>query len=354
MSNTRMPRLPILAALILCLAVAAPAMADTFIKKADNFIVLADTSGSMGEIYTEGKSKMVVSKDILRYMAANVPDLGYNGGLYTFTPFEAYAPMGAFDRTAFEAAAAKLPEDQPTSGFGRPTPLGRGFQELEPILDKLQGRTIIYLFSDGRNTGDVNPVAMARRLDKRYDVCFLIISTANDPEGRKILEEIARINSCSKLVPFDYAAEYPQVCTGELCAIVPEAVVPPVAPVVIIEEKKVVRANVETIHFDFDKFNIKPEDEPMLDAIGTAMKENPKATVYIAGYCDWIGSDEYNLGLSERRAKSAASYLEKRWSVAKDRITLQWYGENAPLADNQTPEGRALNRRDEIILITGQ
>ena len=78
----------------------------------------------------------------------------------------------------------------------------------------------------------------------------------------------------------------------------------------IIETPKV-ELNLATIHFDFDKSDVRPGDATILQGNYDQLKKSPKATVSIEGYCDPIGTSEYNMALGMRRAESAKSYLVK-------------------------------------------
>jgi OmpA-OmpF porin, OOP family len=98
------------------------------------------------------------------------------------------------------------------------------------------------------------------------------------------------------------------------------------------------------INFDFDKANIKPEAEPVLDAAVEVLKENPDVKVRVGGHTDSVGADAYNQGLSERRAKSVRDYLVKH-GIDASRLTAVGFGETQPVADNKTKDGRAQNRR---------
>ena len=102
--------------------------------------------------------------------------------------------------------------------------------------------------------------------------------------------------------------------------------------------------------FDFDEYVIKPDFTADLDAAADLLLANPDVTVRIDGHTDSVGSEEYNMGLSERRAEAVATYLEEV-GVARDRMTVAWFGESQPIATNDTAEGRAQNRRVEIDLI---
>lgn len=102
--------------------------------------------------------------------------------------------------------------------------------------------------------------------------------------------------------------------------------------------------------FDFDKSVIKPDFTDELDQAADLLAANDDVTVRIDGHTDSVGTDEYNMGLSERRAESVAAYLDGK-GIARDRMTVAWFGESQPVASNDTAEGRAQNRRVEIDLI---
>ncbi|MGQ9707693.1 MAG: carboxypeptidase regulatory-like domain-containing protein [bacterium] len=106
------------------------------------------------------------------------------------------------------------------------------------------------------------------------------------------------------------------------------------------------------IYFDFNKATIKiPESQAALEAAYTILKENPTIKVEIQGHTDNIGSDEYNQKLSEQRAWAVVNYLVQRMGVESSRLIAKGYGESQPKASNDTPEGRALNRRVEFVVI---
>jgi outer membrane protein OmpA-like peptidoglycan-associated protein len=78
------------------------------------------------------------------------------------------------------------------------------------------------------------------------------------------------------------------------------------------------------------------------------MKRHPDWSLDLAGFTDSIGSDTTNLELSRRRTAAVASALASRFGIANDRLRASGYGEGSPKATNDTPEGRAQNRRVEI------
>jgi OOP family OmpA-OmpF porin len=101
-------------------------------------------------------------------------------------------------------------------------------------------------------------------------------------------------------------------------------------------------------HFDFNKATIKPEGQRRLDEVVRLMRENPNLRIMAVGHTDSVGSDAYNLKLGERRAKAVADHLSSE-GVSPSRIDVRSEGEARPVASNATAEGRAENRRVEII-----
>ncbi len=110
--------------------------------------------------------------------------------------------------------------------------------------------------------------------------------------------------------------------------------------VVTVSDMKAVGAKGVNILFDFDSVVIRPEYQGGLDEIGEFMQNNPNSYVVLAGFADSVGDQEYNLGLSRRRAESAAAYLQTNANIDADRIVVEWFGKLNPIADNGTPEGR--------------
>jgi outer membrane protein OmpA-like peptidoglycan-associated protein len=101
--------------------------------------------------------------------------------------------------------------------------------------------------------------------------------------------------------------------------------------------------------FDFDKAVLKPEATRQLGVVLQALREQPTLKTQITGHTDGKGSDAYNMKLSQRRAESVANYLVQN-GVSRQSIKTDWRGKREPIASNATDEGRAQNRRVEIIL----
>ena len=102
--------------------------------------------------------------------------------------------------------------------------------------------------------------------------------------------------------------------------------------------------------FDFDKHDIKPEYAHMLGQDVDKLLKKPGARINIEGHTDSTGPEIYNQHLSARRAKAVYDYLLSR-GVSADRMKTVGYGESMPKVSNLTPEGRALNRRVELVVV---
>lgn len=102
------------------------------------------------------------------------------------------------------------------------------------------------------------------------------------------------------------------------------------------------------IFFVTDKADLTPSSRLVLDNVITVLNEHPKVNIAISAFTDNRGSAAYNVGLSDRRAKSAASYLTSKGLPATRIVSAKGFGESRPIASNDTAEGRAKNRRVEI------
>jgi len=105
----------------------------------------------------------------------------------------------------------------------------------------------------------------------------------------------------------------------------------------------------QDIYFDFDKYDIRPGDTRTLDANAAWLKSNPNHLVLIEGHADERGTNEYNLALGERRAKSTMNYLVSQ-GVQANRITIISYGEERPTCTDKTEGCWAKNRRAHFLV----
>jgi len=103
------------------------------------------------------------------------------------------------------------------------------------------------------------------------------------------------------------------------------------------------------IRFDTNKAEIKPESETALKEVSKLLSQNPALKLYIVGHTDNVGEFDYNMKLSQARAESVVKELTSKYGVASDRVKPYGVGPLSPVASNKTEEGRAKNRRVELI-----
>jgi peptidoglycan-associated lipoprotein len=103
------------------------------------------------------------------------------------------------------------------------------------------------------------------------------------------------------------------------------------------------------VHFDFDRYSLRPEAARILDEAIRAMQENSTLRIEIEGHTCSIGTAEYNLALGERRSNAVRDYLTSR-GISADRLRTVSYGEERPKHDNSREETRRLNRRAELVV----
>jgi len=106
----------------------------------------------------------------------------------------------------------------------------------------------------------------------------------------------------------------------------------------------------ESVQFDFDKSDIKPQYRETLSRIAGVLSTVRGYSIYVYGYTDDVGSQEYNLGLSERRADAVRNYLLSS-GIDPNILTTKGFGKSNPRVPGDTPQARAKNRRVEIGIV---
>jgi OOP family OmpA-OmpF porin len=317
---------------------------ENFIKTADNFLILFDTSSSMAEYVDKGTkvTKYDVARKILKQKLAQLPDLGYNSGLYTFAPYKAVYPMGPFDKGKFRQAVDSLPAQPKGATF-----LPQALRNIESEIKGLSGKTVVFIFTDGTSEfgGQFkDPEDYTAALADKYNVCFYMIGDATNNRSAKRLTDMAKANACSRVIPFKQFVDNPNYITGALY------VVKATERIETITETRITGLRVGDVLFGFNRDDVQSQYGADLEALGAFLKKNPNTYALLVGYADSIGPEEYNLGLSNRRADSVAASLMNNYGVSQNQIVVNWYGEANPVASNDTAEGRAMNRRVEVAV----
>ena len=296
---------------------------DNFIKMADNFVILFDTSSSMAEYVDKGAktTKYDVARKILKQKLAQLPDLGYNG---------------------FTQAVDSLPAQPKGATF-----LPQALRNIETELQQQSGKTVVFIFTDGTSDfagATKDPEDYTQAFADKYNVCFYMIGDATNSSSKKRLTDMAKANACSRVISFQKFVENPEYITGALY------VVKATEKIVTISDQKVVGLKTDNILFAFDKADLEEPYLQELDEIGMFLQKQPEAFLSIEGYADEVGDPEYNMQLSRRRAESAANYLMQKYNIDSSRLVLNWYGSANPVAGNDSIDGRAQNRRVELAI----
>lgn len=109
----------------------------------------------------------------------------------------------------------------------------------------------------------------------------------------------------------------------------------------------------EKILFGFDRSDLSATAAGNLDKLATILEKYPETNIEVQGHTDSKGTETYNMSLSERRASTVATYLRGK-GISASRITTKGYGETAPIASNDTEEGRAQNRRVNFLITANE
>lgn len=371
-------RTPKALAAVLALAVVFLAQAPAFaakkmVPKVDNFVILFDMSGSMSWSYKDsGSAKAPLALADLKAMNELIPELGYKGGLATVASFNKYTDLATYNRSAYAQAFQPLGVAvAEKTKLGPSTPLGDGLNQFYREFPNLKGKTAVILFSDGGSNAGRDPIIAAESIHAKSNgnICFHTVSYATKESGQLLLDELSAIGKCgvqtsttdladpAKRAKFVKDVFYTEVDViddpdTDMDGVPDSRDKCPNTP----RDHKVdsngcsipLKMRLEIL-FDFDKSDIKPMYVPEVEKVANLLKANPGATVSIEGHTDGRGTEEYNLKLSDRRAKAVETYIEKKLGVDPNRVTGQGFGKTKPIASNDTDAGRAQNRRVEAV-----
>ncbi len=108
------------------------------------------------------------------------------------------------------------------------------------------------------------------------------------------------------------------------------------------------------VHFETNKHDLTPDSKQTLDKLAAVLTEYPDTNVLVVGHTDSQGSEAYNMTLSKNRAYAVTNYFTHEKGLNPSRFTTNWFGETKPIADNNTAEGRAQNRRVNIVIVPNE
>ncbi len=351
-----------------------------FVQGVDNFAVILDASGSMADKY-KGQRKLELEKEIANRMNQTIPDLKLTAASRTFgdvspQPTEKttglYGPV-QYTKSGLDGALRKV------TRAGGTSPLGLAVDATTKDLQSSKGKTAVIIMSDGENMGRA-PLAAVENMKARFGdrLCIHTVAVGDNAEGKKLLNRIAQASDCGLAVSADDIASSQNMAAFVekvfLAKAPPKTVKAPEPPkvampaaVVLDSDRDGVADNkdqcpgtprgarvnavgcweLDMVHFDFNRVDIKPEYAPLLQEAANVLKQNPSLQVEIQGHTDSVGDAQYNELLSQKRAKVIQDYLVEQ-GIPQDRLSAKGYGESKPIAPNENAAGRAQNRRSQL------
>ncbi len=372
-------------------------------KSVDNFMVIFDASSSMGNTY-EGARKFAQAKVVADNLNNTLPALDIQAGIRAFGPrgfslANGSSPlygMTKYSHQGFSKAMAAL-----TSPGGL-TPLPGAFEAAARDLSGTSGPIAVILISDAENVGQTS-VDAARAMKKIYGdrLCIYPVLIGNGAGSREVMEQIASTSGCGFVSDyaalstpqgmadfvkkvflkaavdsdgdgvvdqFDHCPNTPRGVKVDKngCQIKTKAVIGdsdhdgvpnsrdlcPDTPLGIKVDKDGCPLPITSpqtielqVRFNFDKDIVRPVYDAELAKFAKFMKAHPEISVTLEGYTDNVGSRAYNQALSQRRAMSVKRYLESHFGLNPARLKTVGYGFSRPVASNNTPDGRRMNRR---------
>lgn len=345
-----------------------------YVPKIESFVIILDASASMEEEYTgtinKGHSKFTVAKDILMRMNNTLPEIDINSALVSF----GHGFLKHLDKTSIVYDLTKHSRDLLENALNEAaipqgcSPAGNAIKDANNLLLTSGGQKAVILVSDGEQLIGI-PSAKVQDLKEMYGdkVCLYTIFVGNTAEGEYELRQLAREVTCGFSVTADEIASSENM--ADFVKKVFLTAVPKQARDIDSDGDGVYDKDdecpdtpqgamvdsrgcwvVKGVTFEYKKWDIKEEFNSSLDNIVNVLQKNPEMHIRIEGHTDNIGSMEYNIDLSQKRAEAIKDYLVRN-GIDESRISTVGFGYKKPIASNDTEKGRALNRRAEIVPI---
>ena len=335
-------------------------------SKVDNFIMVFDASSSMRHLYKE-TPKFDIAKELAHRLNLTIPEMGQTAGVRSFGHDPSVSKQLTellYGMEIYSTANAKGTLNK-ISKPGGWSPLGTALEAVGKDLEGLPGtRNAVIIVSDGMDMEKNLPMVQALKDKYGSSLCLYPIQVGDAPEGKTFLQEVSTIGDCGFYSTAD------DLMMGDGIAAFVEKVFLAKKPAVVDRKDSdgdgvyddedqcpgtPVGAKVnavgcwilDSVLFDFDKAEIKPEGYPLLDEVVIILEKNPAMSVELQGHTDNVGTEAYNMDLSMRRSNSVASYLVEK-GILRNRLATTGFGFKSPVALNGTSFGRSLNRRVEL------
>lgn len=328
----------------------------------DHAYLVVDSSSSIEDDFASQKA-------MVQSFVGAMPEGTYQSGGVAFGGYKRQRQdLSSFDRAQLRNAADNL--DYLSEG----TPIDRVLGEVGDELAGKSGTAAVVIFSDGEPTDPVGRdipedqvLDAAQALAKGYDgkVCIHTVQVGDSADGAAFLKRLAGTTDCGStrslgsiqnvaaLQNFErdvFLGSTPQVAAApqdsdgdgvldadDRCPGTPRGA----------KVDAVGCWSIPGLRFAFDSAKIEPQYEGELNDLANVLNNNPNVAVRIDGYTDSVGTEQYNQGLSQRRADSVREYLVGA-GVSGDRLATKGFGESNPAYPNDTKENRAANRRTEL------
>ena len=374
-----------------------------YVSKVDNFQVILDSSLTM-------EKSFLGARDIVSRINQGIPsDLNYNAGLRSLghssyqskNPTDLLYGMTAYNKAGFHTGLGSI------KYVGGSTPMGASLLAAGSDLKLASGKSALILVSDGLHMNDAPAAAESIKAALGNNLCIYTISigSGNNGAGQDMMKKLADIGQCGFATSgadlADNASMANFINSVFLGKAAPVVVKPAPKPAPLLDSDgdgvtddldrcpdtprgapvdkngcptdsdgdgvfdyldncpdtpKGVSVDVNgcpttltlRIEFDNDSNTVKAKYLDEIARAAQCINEYPGNQVVVYGHTDSRGAAEYNQGLSERRAAAVVMSLVKQFNIKASRLVTRGFGEDHPIADNATKEGRALNRRVEI------
>lgn len=323
-----------------------PVDVTAYAPKVDSFIVLLDTSGSMKND-AEGRPKIYSAEDFVASFNSAVPPLDFKAGMVTYgkgstgtcigygvaTTIYGLAPYNAADfggaLGAIECAAST-------------TPIAAAIDATTEMLVEEVGPIALIIVSDFNWNEPAAVEAAVAKLKAQHgnNVCLHTVKVGDDAVGAEIISSITDVSGC------DSAARSGDFASGAAISNYVAQTLLERLELPLQYEKYVISA---LTLFDFNKTILKEQGKSELQNLAARINSKGASVkdIDVIGHTDSVGSDAYNQRLSVRRAAVVRNYLVRQ-GVDPRLIDVIGEGERQPVANNETAEGRARNRRVEV------
>ena len=381
-----------------------------YLPKINNFQVLLDASLSMDE---GGKNDFLTARNLVSRINQEIPsDLQYNAGLRSIghnsyqskSPTDLLYGMTSYQRAGFHEALGKI------KYVGGTSPMAAALQAAGNDLKSASGKSSLILVTDGLDMDDAPDAAKNIKAMLGDNLCIYTIAIGKERNGagQKLLKKVAAAGQCGsattdadladaaamtafvdsvfiggkkpapKPAPIPVAPAAPVDSDGDgvtddrdKCPNTPKGA--PVDSVgcpldsdgdgvydyldtcpntpkgVSIDDRGCPTSLTLKINFGHDSNVVGDEYMGELAKAAKCINEYPGNQVFIEGHTDSQGPSKYNQGLSERRASAVVKALVSNYDIPASRLTARGFGEDSPIADNKTSEGKKENRRVEVL-----